>query len=39
MKKISEKERREGESVGLWNVNQKLVNYYDDQKSYPDDRF
>lgn len=30
MKKISEKERREGESVGLWNVNQRLVNYYDD---------
>ena len=26
--RISRKERREEESVGLWNVNQRLVNYY-----------
>lgn len=26
--RISRKERREEESVGLWNVNQRLINYY-----------
>lgn len=30
LQKIAKKERREGESVGLWNVNQRLTNYYDD---------
>ena len=27
-KRISRKERKEEESVGLWNVNQRLINYY-----------
>lgn len=27
-KRISKKERKEEESVGLWNVNQRLINYY-----------
>ncbi len=27
--KIGEKQRSEGESVGLWNINQRLINYYD----------
>lgn len=27
---ISKKEREEEESVGLWNVNQRLINYYDE---------
>ena len=26
--RISRKERKEEESVGLWNVNQRLINYY-----------
>lgn len=29
-KRLSKKEREEEESVGLWNVNQRLVNYYDE---------
>lgn len=29
-KRLSKKERDEEESVGLWNVNQRLVNYYDE---------
>ena len=28
--RISRKERAEDESVGLWNVNQRLINYYDE---------
>lgn len=30
MVRLSRKEREEDESVGLWNVNQRLVNYYDE---------
>lgn len=30
MERLNKKERREEESVGLWNVNQRLVNYYDE---------
>ncbi|WOO37953.1 histidine kinase [Anaerocolumna sp. AGMB13020] len=29
-KRLSKKEREEEESVGLWNVNQRLINYYDE---------
>ncbi len=29
-RRLSKKEREEDESVGLWNVNQRLVNYYDE---------
>lgn len=30
MVRISKKEREEEESIGLWNVNQRLINYYDE---------
>ncbi len=30
MVRISKKEREEDESVGLWNVNQRLINYYNE---------
>ncbi len=30
MKRLKRKRRKEDESVGLWNVNQRLVNYYDE---------
>lgn len=30
VERIGKKEREEGSSVGLWNVNQRLVNYYDE---------
>jgi two-component system, sensor histidine kinase YesM len=30
MMRLSKKKREEDESVGLWNVNQRLVNYYDE---------
>lgn len=30
VERLHKKERREEESVGLWNVNQRLVNYYDE---------
>lgn len=29
VERIGKKQRKESESVGLWNVNQRLVNYYD----------
>ena len=28
--RLARKKRGEGESVGLWNVNQRLINYYDE---------
>ena len=30
MTRLSRKEREEDDSVGLWNVNQRLINYYDE---------
>ncbi len=30
VERIGKKEREEGSSVGLWNVNQRLVNFYDE---------
>jgi len=30
MVRLSKKERDEDDSVGLWNVNQRLINYYDE---------
>lgn len=30
MERLYRKERKEDESVGLWNVNQRLINYYDE---------
>lgn len=30
MKRLQKKQRDENESVGLWNVNQRLINYYDE---------
>ena len=30
LERLNRKQREEDESVGLWNVNQRLINYYDD---------